>query len=371
MKIPFKYGTVVSGRDFCGRKSLLDELGTYIDSCQNVVILGERRVGKTSLVSEAIRISKNSQGVFVDLMGVKSISDLARRLVKALVLSEKGSFLEKVLKQLSALRPQLSFDPATNMPTVSLGTKQEITPEGLEQVFSMIHSMGKKKKILVFLDEFQDVYKLKEKDELLALLRSKIQYQKEVTYIYAGSIRNQMEEIFSNPDSPFFKSAIPLYVEPLASSEFAPFIQRKFKSGGRIIAKEDILEIFSSVDNVTGDIQQFCEALWMESNPNDSIAAEKFFPLAFKRIFSHELKDYESKVSELTEFQFKVLKALARNDSNDKITSTSFMENNAFGNASSVKRAVDSLTAKRILFEYKNEHRFFNPFFKKWIQIKF
>ena len=51
---PFKYGTIVSGEDFCGRKTLLQQLIGAIESSQRIVLLGERRVGKSSAVYEAV-----------------------------------------------------------------------------------------------------------------------------------------------------------------------------------------------------------------------------------------------------------------------------------------------------------------------------
>jgi AAA+ ATPase superfamily predicted ATPase len=66
--IPFKYGTIVSGRDFCGREALLEQIISYIESAQNIVILGERRVGKSSAVYEAVLGSKGGQLLYVDFM---------------------------------------------------------------------------------------------------------------------------------------------------------------------------------------------------------------------------------------------------------------------------------------------------------------
>ena len=58
---PFKYGTIVSGKDFCGRKALLKQISGHIESSQNIVILGERRVGKSSAVYEAVSKCKRTK----------------------------------------------------------------------------------------------------------------------------------------------------------------------------------------------------------------------------------------------------------------------------------------------------------------------
>ena len=51
----FKYGCVVNGKWYCGRPFLERELSKFVASGQNVVLLGERRMGKTSLLHEPLR----------------------------------------------------------------------------------------------------------------------------------------------------------------------------------------------------------------------------------------------------------------------------------------------------------------------------
>ena len=91
---PFAYGRVVSKNDFCPRPALEKELKSHISSNQNVVIEGERRTGKTSLICETIRKIKGARRLYVDLLEIKTVDDLCRRLVKAIVpMSNSGDFL--------------------------------------------------------------------------------------------------------------------------------------------------------------------------------------------------------------------------------------------------------------------------------------
>ena len=48
-------------------------------------------------------------------------------------------------------------------------------------------------------------------------------------------------------------------------------------------------------------------------------------------------------------------------------SSNSFFEKNGFTNASSVKRSIDKLIKVKVLFNYKKEYKFANPFFKLWL----
>jgi uncharacterized protein len=178
---PFKYGTIVSGNDFCGRKSLLKDLIGHIDASQHIVVLGERRIGKSSAVYEAIRRTKNTRLFYVDFLGIKSIDALCRRILRTIVLLEKKSgVFEKIFKTLSYLRPSISIDPITSMPTVGFDTSIEIDTDSIPEVFTLIHSLYKKKRLAVVFDEFQDVLNLVDSHETLALLRSQIQFQGDI-----------------------------------------------------------------------------------------------------------------------------------------------------------------------------------------------
>ena len=69
---PFKYGRVVSAENFCPRPNLLKQLTGFIKSGQNVVLQGERRMGKTSLLYETVRQLKRYRLLYVDLLEIKT-----------------------------------------------------------------------------------------------------------------------------------------------------------------------------------------------------------------------------------------------------------------------------------------------------------
>ena len=91
----------------------------------------------------------------------------------------------------------------------------------------MIGAINKKKALVVVFDEFQDILNLKDYKEALALLRSKIQFHIKISYIFAGSIRNKMDDIFNRPDSAFFKSAISIEVGAIDRDQFISFLKNK------------------------------------------------------------------------------------------------------------------------------------------------
>ncbi len=363
---PFKYGAIVSGADFCGREKLLERLLGHIDSFHRVVVLGERRIGKSSLVNEALLRRKDLRLLYIDLQGVKSIDQLCRRILRSIVsLEQKTGTFDKIIKTLSHLRPSLSLDPITSMPTISFDASIEIHASSIPEVLALIESLARKKSLAVVFDEFQDVLNVDNAPEALALLRSKIQFQGDVPYVFVGSIRHKMDEIFTDHESPFFKSAIPFNVGPLALEEFSKFLRAKFEMGKRNINDNVLDKMFKIANDVPGDVQQLCEASWSATSGGDNIGPVQL-KNALELIFARESNSYQHYMSLLTNVQQKCLKAIALKGGN-AIYSIPFLKSAGFNNASSVRRAVVRMVKLNILFETTGEFRFTNPFFRVWL----
>jgi uncharacterized protein len=365
--IPFKYGVVVSGKDFCGRTKTIEEIKTFVLSSQNIYIQGERRIGKTSLVFETIKRMKSHRLLVIDLLAIRTPEELCSRIIKQLILLEnKASFLGNLVKFFTHLRPQISMDPLTNLPVVSFDRTVSVTPESIEEVFELIKTIGQKKKMVVFLDEFQDILRIDDAHWLLATLRSKIQYHDQLSYIYAGSIRNEMDSIFSNSESPFFKSAIPVTISSIKQDVFFSFITKKFKQAKRSIKKEVLKKIFEITADITGDTLQLCEALWSVTDENEIIDGTTVSK-ALQLIFAREQRSYEMILSGLSINQQKALTGLAKYPG-CPLNSSEFLKLSGIGQPSSVNVALKKLADRRIIFKTANNYSFSNPFFAAWLR---
>lgn len=365
---PFEYGKIVEGKHFCGRTDLMRQVAGHMASNQNMYISGLRRVGKSSLVNEVVRKTPGYRLLKVDFMGVRSVDAVCRKMLTEIAAFEKSrGWLENILKTFSHLRPVIGVNPLTSLPTLSFSMAVEMREESIQATMSLIESLGKKGKLVVFFDEFQDILKMRKDEayEVLALMRSKIQYQKGISYIFAGSVRLKMEEIFTHSDSPFFKSSIPIAVDPISYEEFAPFIKKKFKEGNREINDEAIKKVFDIADGITGDVQQVCNALWEVTPESKSVDGTKLGE-AVNLIFSREMKAYADYVNLLTDKQTKCLQAIARLGG-QSVQSAKFVSESGLKLPSTVKKAADRLLSLNIIFEYQEEFRFVNPFFRAWL----
>ena len=366
---PFKYGQVVGEGDFCPRPKLLKQVKGFVNSGQNILIQGERRIGKTSLICESIRLLRKVRMLYVDLLEIKSADALCKRLAKAIIsLEHRDGFIEKILKRLSQLRPVVGIDPLTGQPTVSLDPAVHLAPDNIEGILDLVASTHKRKSLVVVLDEFQDILNIEDGREVLAVMRSKIQFHAGIPYVFAGSIRNKMKELFSDPDSAFFKSAIPVDVGPLERDHFSAFIQEKFSTGKRSVSPAVLERIFDIAADVPGDVQQLCEALWEVTSYKDTVS-ERHIPDALELVFARERKAYEGVLAQLTGQQLKCLAGLAR-VGGEAPQSKAFLEAVGIRLPGSVRKAISRLQKLKIVFEHEGRYRLVNPFFGAWLKNK-
>lgn len=366
---PFKYGQVVSADDFCPRPALVKQIDESIKGGQNIVLQGERRTGKTSLIHETVRRLKKRSILYIDLLEIKDSDDLCKRMVKAIIsLEQRAGFLDRILRALTHLRPTVSVDPLTGEPSISLDATVSLKPDSIDGILDLVEGIHKHSPLVVMFDEFQDILNLHSPKETLAALRSKIQFHTRIPHVFAGSIRNQMLDIFTDPESPFFESAIPIEVGPLDRDLFKKFLRDKFATGKRKV-DEDVLDTgFEIAGDLPGDVQQYCGALW-DTTTDGAKITKQAIPDAMHLIFSRESKGYETILVQLTAHQVRCLVGMARFGGAAPY-SGAFLQGIGITSPASVKKALHRLTQLKIIFRRGDEFRFVNPFFRAWLLWK-
>ena len=364
---PFRYGEVVTGKDFCDRPDLIEKLRQGLESGRNMAIVGERRTGKTSLIHETARRIRGLQLVHAQLWAVKSIDDVAQRLIDAIISSERRrpSVIESIARALSSLRPRIELDPHTGYPCVTLTPMQRVSPTGLQAVFDLIEDRSRRHRLAVLLDEFQDIRRIEGADALIGSIRDRIQRQRRIAFVFAGSIRHAMEQMFRDPGSPFFKAVSIIEVESLERRRFRAFLGRRFRAGQRRVPKSSYTRIFTLAEDNPSDVQQLCSAIWDCSEVDEMIGPDQL-QRALDRIFATERKGYEAWVRPLTDIQMRCLRGLAKLGGNQP-QSKKFLEESGIQLAASARRALDRLIALELVYDRDTNYKFFDPFFRQWI----
>lgn len=367
MRNPFKYGCVVGGDDFCARPELARNLAKFVRSGQNVVIQGERRMGKTSLVRETVGKMRGVALVYVDLLGVCDVPDLCGRIAEALAEAERSvPFYRRLGKLLSVLRPTISIDSETGMPVFSIDKAAVAGAHGsIESVLSAIAEEAKHRRLCVVFDEFQDILDMTDGKRTLAVMRGKIQLDASTAYIFMGSVRNRMTDIFWDPSSPFYHSAAALPVGEIPEEDFYRFVLAKFQSGGRKLPQEVFADIFACASRIPGYVQELCDTIWDCTDEGTEIGAAEI-ELGLQSVFARERDHYEIFMGRLTPIQRKVAAALAAHGGKG-VYSAEFLAKAQVSGIGTMRRSLTKLMAENLIYRFEDEYRFFNPFFARWL----
>lgn len=372
MKNPFVFGKIVTGRDFLNREKERRVLLDNIRSSQNTLIYSERRVGKTSLIFQSVEDARK-QGklclLYIDVSESKSFEDLLKRISReiSIIIYKRAGSIEKGLKRLvsifKSVRPKVEIDHE-GKPSF---TFQFDEPEARisEDIFNAISRLGRKQEALVVVfDEFQQIADFKGK-QVASIFRARIQRQREVCYIFSGSQKRILMDMFEKEKSPFYKSCFVLGIGNIKKEKWFAFVERKFKQSGKTITAPALTKILNFC-LTANSIQKLCHMCWTLS---DRRADYQVVEKAIDEIVNYEQGKYEVIYTGLTGFQQKVLLSLTA-EPRAEVYSEAHIKKYDLGNQASIQRAVKRLTINEII-ERENKHiKFLDEYFEYWLKGK-
>jgi uncharacterized protein len=359
--------TGYSGQEyFCNRELETEKLISSINNQRNITLFSLRRMGKTGLIWHVFHHFKKDNTVlpvYIDLMPSLNLSDFTVSFAKGILraLAQKKSTLEKIFTSLASLRPSLSYDTLTGQPEVSIKVDSQ-TDFGysLESIFHLIS--GQNQHFIIALDEFQQVTSYPEK-EIEALLRSHIQKISNATFIFSGSQKHILTEIFSNPTRPFFNSTEKMQIGTIASDIYNGFIESHFKKNKLNIQIEALDEIERCTGLHTFYVQFLCNRLYGSGLKNID---RRDVELMYRQVVAENEPIYASYINLITPLQFRLLKALAK-DGGGGITSKDYLNRHKLGAASSVNTALKSLLEKDFIYFEDEKYFLIDRFFQGWL----
>jgi hypothetical protein len=364
---PFIFGRIVTGEDFCPRPDAERALRSCLATRRNTLILGPRRVGKSSLIFQSCSARPVSRLIYAQLWAVKSLEDLAARMVRGMSsAAATPSMLQRLGGLLASLRPKIEFDPVTGAPSLTLAAGMAASPREIHGVFDALESLSAGGRLVVALDEFQDVALLPDADALIGEIRGRIQRQSDVTYLFAGSIRHRLEGLFTHPGSPFFKAVEVLEVGGLDDALFRNYLRERFERGKRRTDDAFLDSVLDTADRIPSDVQQLCSSLWEVTREKQTLGPADL-GAGIGRLIAGRRGTYEAMVHPLTDIQMRVLRTVARRGGQEP-QSRGFIEESGVRLPASIKRALLRLSELEMLFNDRGIWRFFDPFFRAWIR---
>jgi len=369
-KNPFIYGGRVSGDAFCNRESEIRELLEDIRGRQHVILSSQRRFGKTSLVWKVLEETQ-TEGiipVYADLYPISTLGEFIEEYAKAIARTlssyEKAKRLMREL--FSRLHLSMGVDPAGN-PQWSVGFDRSRETETFDEVVSSLENYlkAKGKYGVVVFDEFQQITETNgERTE--RRLRSAIQTHEHVSYLFVGSKRHLLHDLFSNPNRPFYRSGKIFPLEKIASGHLQKFVKKRFNGAGVDIDEKTLGLIVETTECHPYYTQYLCHVLYdiMEKRRirTDDV------PKAIDLLLGRESTAYMNTWDLLTHRQRQVLVALSETGPGDSPFRPEMLRRFNISQPAVMIRAVKSLMDKDLVDRENGQYGIIDLFFKRWIR---
>jgi len=377
MKNPFTLG-LVSEDKFCNRKKEIKELKNYIKNSQNVVIYSPRRFGKTSLIKKVLKElkkeNKNILPVYVDLFPVSSYRDLADLLSRAII-SEVGkeinkSFIKKVKTLFKSVVPTFTIKPDGSF-SISVSFSQNLETEidtVLSDILQGFNSYINKNKLsaVLVLDEFQEITTLKESHKIEGIFRTNIQSHYNISYIFIGSRRRILLDMFTDKNRPFYKSSFLYELKKIPREEFAVCIIKNFEKTKKECSPALAEKIYNLVEGYPYYVQKLSSVVWDLTNKRVS---EKIISESINILINSEKADFENIWINLNNAEKAVLKTIAQHP-NLQIYSKEFTKNSGLS-IGGIQKAVKSLLTKDLIETKDKNYQITDPLMRLWLLKEF
>ena len=367
---PFTITEKVIPKYFCDREKESEQLIRLLTNRNNVVLFSPRRIGKTGLIQfcfEHKKIKKYYHTFYIDILSTTDLQEFVFLLGKK-IYTQLQPFGEKVIKNflfsLKSLAAKIGFDPTSGLPSLNIQLGDITQPEHtLEEIFSYLDKAGKP--CLVAIDEFQQIAKYPEKG-VEALLRSHILQINNCNFVFSGSERHLLGEMFLNTSRPFYQSSSMMELLPIPEDGYVEFILKMFEKGGRKIEEKLAREVYATYDGITFCIQRICNLIYSFTPPRGK--AEKImWEKAEDEIFFSYDTLFRERLSRLSPRQKELLFAISKEGKVGMITSTEFIKRNSLASASSVQSALRGLTDTDIVGKEDGEYLINDRFLSRWI----
>lgn len=356
---------------FCDREKELDVLYENVLNGIDTTLISPRRIGKTGLIYrffDYLKEKKWGECVYVDIYASRGMEDFIRMLAEAILLKfpEKTSIGKRFVSFLKGLRPLIGYDALTGEPQVQIVYH---TPQERENTLKGLLDFLDRQNVPVVLaiDEFQQITEYPEKN-MEALLRTCIQQLDHVRFIFSGSRRTLMLEMFSSANRPFFASTQYLTVDKIDRGIYASFITRLFEVYNKKIEREAVDEILDWSDVHTFYTQSLCNRVFAM---NESSVTSRHVRKACSDLLERNEPAFLQYRQLLTPIQWNFLIAVAKEREVRQISAQDFVGKYRIGTPANARRLVKSLVDKELLLETVDKegivYQVYDVFLSRWL----
>ena len=288
---------VAKGIAFCNRKLELKRLKYNIEATNPVLIVSPRRYGKTSLSLCAFEQMKLPY-VVVDLYKAFSEEDIEQFILNGIgVLLGK---LEKTHKKLIALASDFfsSLHVSVSIEKEGLrldfSKRKRLPAENILRALERLHELAKKrqKKVILYLDEFQSAGEVCQDHAIEAAIREVAQHSEHIAFVFSGSDRHLIEQMFNDKKKPFYHLCDVIVLERISKDDYTKHLQKaSLEKWNQTLSDQTVAQILACTECHSYYFNKLCSILWQGDIPTPAMVIESWHNLAIenKSVVEREL----------------------------------------------------------------------------------
>lgn len=370
---PFITSGYLSKEYFCDRKTESAILLKELLNGNNIALISTRRMGKTGLIQHCFAdkaISYDHYTFFIDIYSTKSLREFVFALSKVILngLKPHGrKALEKFWNSLKSLQTGISFDldgsPSFNVQLGDIAT----TEQTLDEIFLYLEQADKP--CIVAIDEFQQITSYPEQN-IEAILRTHVQHCTNTKFIFAGSQRHTMGNIFLGASRPFYQSVSMMHLESIPLGAYTKFAQHHFAQYEKTITPDVVETIYTMFEGITWYMQKTLNVLFSQTNSNEICTVDMINP-AIESVLDTLDYTYSEILFRLPEKQKELLIAITQEGKASELTSGDFVRRYHLNSPSSVQSALRGLLEKDFITYEQGNYCTYDRFFALWLMVKY
>ena len=352
------------GERFCNRVSEQTLLKAHIAKGRHTLLVSPRRYGKSSLVHKVVKDLK-TPAAYIDFFMAHDDKAIALRIMKGFsdVLSQILSKTQRTIKTLettfSRLKPTLSvhgIELSFSQASQEFDTVANIH-EALKGLAVVAHKT--QQPVIIFIDEFQDINNAEQARAIQGALRNIAQEHTEIVFIFSGSSRHLLLDIFDDQKKPFYMLCDKIELERMSSAHYLPYVQK----AARAVWGKPLTETAYQAIIQCSELHPFyVNLLGHQLCQNPSIPTEKSVYAAWQQCLDNEKRRLVSEVEHLTLNQQKALKFLAHTPTTEPMAQASLNTVNL--SSASMRLCLQFLLERDLVFKVAFEDPGL-PLFKK------
>ena len=366
---PFFTGRYAGTHYFCDREKDTETLVKHIVNGRNVALISPRRLGKSGLIHHTFAqsaIKDRYTTIYIDIYATRTLGEFAKVLSEGIVKAVRleKSWHEKLFTFLKSLRIGFKIDSLSGEPSFDIGIGDIEHPDKtIKEVFEYMEASDKP--CILAIDEFQQIREYPE-TTTEAFIRTLVQQCSNTSFIFCGSKRHIMTDIFYSPSKPFFQSVISQSLKAIPADTYTAFAGRLFAERGKRLDKLVAEIIYGMFDGCTWYMQMMMNELFALTKEGETCTPE-YIDIAWENIILAQEDRYQAILYSLAPKQKQILYAIAKEKKVEGVTSSDFVKRHRLVSASSVQAALKPLLKNDIVTCEDGTYRIYDYFFADYL----